>query len=343
MKKMCLRISIACLLFASFLAQEDSKSHIYIINKTGKDLIREGVMQKKGQKYAPKIRRKWGAPKKLEGYTCQGLYCKADARQVFWETKPVKVSTANVLIKNNETVKIAQIDRNQIFLELKTFKKKFENKIPNPDPKKFKTVLGPYSVFPFNQVITSLTGEDGSIVLAISSERIGLSTRDYAKSIALGAVGALGGSLVPVGIGLGYIRQAVGVGKIAKFGYLDEARYLSSELLGLENMFGAQALEKNLLGARGYKEGVEAARKLAEKAIGKAVGSSLYVAVPIMVIGTVIAVGIATISTIASLTIKAQKSGLTVLPFQNDFKFTQYLQEREGSFYPDLYITVWPK
>jgi len=346
MCKRLFRFCVASLLFASVLAQAGPKSYIYIINNTGKDLTRGQVTRQKGQKYAPKFRKRIGAPKDLKGYTCRGLYCKADARQVFYRDKEATISPDDLVIKKGETVKIAEIDRNQVFLTLKNFKGKLPGGYKNPNPKKFKTILSGYPVFPFEELKTTLTGKDGSIVLAISSERIGLLASDYAKSIALGGVGALGGSLVPIGVGLEYIRRAAVVGAAEKAAKITKAVRLETKLGGLEKMLGDALYNSILFGpeAKTLKEGAQAARKAASRAIGKAAGSSLLVAVPIMIIGTAIAVGLATVGTIASLTVKAQKSGLTVLPFiEGNYKISQYLQERKGSRYPDLYITIWPK
>jgi len=353
MKKLLFKVWIVSLFFASFLAQAGPKSYIYVINKTGKDLVRGEVERIEGQKYAPKVRRKLGAPKELKGYTCKGLYCKADVRKVFWEKEPVKFSTDEVLIKNGATVKIAQIDRSEVHLGLKTFKKTSKDRIPNLDSKRFKTVLGPYSVFPFDQVLTTLktTDDTGKIDLVISSERIGLSARDYAKSIALGSVGALGGSLVPVGAGLGIVGGAANLGSVLKnkaqsslFSLTNNVRILESKI---RNFSGSSFLAISKLKSQleAAKSNLKIAQNLiARGASGTAKLAARWIAIPIMIIGTVIAVGIATISTIASLTVKAQKSGLTVLPFiDGGYRITQYLQERKGSRFPDMYITIWPK
>jgi len=392
MKKSLFRFFTISLLFANLLAQAGPKSYIYIINNSGEDLMRGQVSRQKGQKYAPILRKRIGAPKKLKGYTCEGLFCKADTRQVFYRDKQVTIDPNSLLIKKGETVKIAEIDRNQAFLALKNFKGKLPGGYKNPDPKKFKTILWSYPVYPFEEITTNLTGENGLIKLVASSERIGLLASDYAKSIALGGVGALGGSLAPIGTGLGIIGRGAKLAAIEKAGIsanitrLNEAltkqiatlnrnRKLAAEVTNLslsqiddivQKMAGqpiSKLVTKNMLTPETYmklpqlenlfsliadqtlaKLGTKRSLKLAEKALSAVQSGSLLVAVPIMIIGTIIAVGIATVSTIASLTVKAQKSGLTVLPFiEGNYKISQYLQERKGSRYPDLYITIWPK
>ena len=232
MKKL-LATFVACILFCGSMAKALYKTRIYVINKTKDTFVRGEVKGEKGEKIAPafKTRRGKGTYKKvqLEGYTCNGIprpkwKCTANKRLVIKDSVDKEtVSEDRLKIEPGMTVKIAEIDRDQLSAKLLDWSNMFPE-YPNPDTERFKaTKVSP--VYPYEQLTTSLKGSDGSIDLTIVSERIGLSTM-FSRSIASGSIGggALAGgvwavtSMIGGGVAIGTAAQFVGAGLFVLMG-----------------------------------------------------------------------------------------------------------------------------
>jgi len=191
MKKQLLTTIAASIFLTGSMAQAVMQSRIYIVNQTGDTFYRGPVMRQVGQKYAPRLRKKRGAPKKLEGFTCKAGVCKETARRVFWRTKPEKISTRPQKIESsNNPVGVAAIRRNQELVGLQSWKNQpLPGGFVNPNPAKFKEIKRGYKVFPFEDIGIPLRGPQGDIALLVSSERVGLSALAYSDSILEGSIG----------------------------------------------------------------------------------------------------------------------------------------------------------
>jgi len=311
MKKVFFSTFVACVLFSGSMAEALSKSRIFIVNQTGKTLFREAVIKQVGQKYAAKVKRKWGVKKTpLEGFTCVGRTCTENKRRVFWKPAPVIVTKAKKEIKPGKTVEIAKIDRDQPFGHRKYFsKKELPGGFKNPSPEKFKELTGAawgYKVFPFEQIVTSLKGPEGTIVLAVASERVGLSAKAYAKSIGAGGIGTLGGAAAGAGAATG-AALVLGASELAKY------------------------------------------TGLGVSMLGMGLSAVLAPAAPYIVVGSIAVAGLAFLATVATLVGLDQKSGLTVFPLiKGDYEVAYSTnppgkKRRTGGLYKDVYIFIRPK
>ena len=305
---------VVCLLY-SFATEALYKTRIYIVNKTDEVFARGPVTEEKGDKIEARLKSSRGKKPKLSNYTCKytGVpiwTCIFNKRLVIPSSVEKDIITKKELkIKPGKTVKIAELDRDQLSAELVKWKRFFPE-YENPNPSRFK--FREWSpIYPYEQIATRLNCVDGSVSLVAASERVGLSNM-FGKSVASGAVGGLGGGVLGAGIGTAIM---------GKF------------------LAGAVMIETAAMIGEGIGKTAATITAVAGVALGGAVKLIPYVAV-----GGIVVTGLAAVASLGIMTGLAQRSGLIVLPVvEGDYEVSYSSKLRFGNIYKDVYLTIEKK